>query len=48
MFTNITNTARSTTASATVAGFSVDVEHAKVGTDHQLQLGASRNYYGYY
>jgi len=40
--TNITNTARSTTASAKVAGFSVDVEHAKVGTDHQLQLGASR------
>ena len=39
---NVTNTARSTTASAKVAGFSVDVEHAKVGTDHQLQLGASR------
>ena len=40
--TNITNTARSTTASAKVAGFSVGVEHAKVGTDHQLQLDASR------
>ena len=40
--TNITNIARSTKASASVAGFSVDVEHAKVGTDHQLQLGASR------
>ena len=40
--TNITNVARSTKASASVAGFSVDVEHAKVGTDHQLQLGASR------
>jgi len=40
--TNITNVARSTKASASVAGFSVNVKHAKVGTDHQLQLDASR------
>jgi len=39
---NITNTARATTASASVAGFALVVEHAKVGTDHQLELSASR------
>ncbi|MBC8429902.1 MAG: hypothetical protein H8D92_00745 [Pelagibacteraceae bacterium] len=40
--TNITNTARATTASASVAGFALAVEHAKVGTDHQLEMSASR------
>ena len=40
--TDITNDTRSTKASASVAGFSVSAEHAKSGTDHQLQLGASR------
>ena len=39
---NITNTARATTASASVAGFALAVEHAKVGTDHQLEMSASR------
>jgi len=39
---NITNDARITTASGSVAGFAWTVEHAKSGTDHQLQLGASR------
>ena len=40
--TNITNTARSTAASATVAGFGVAVEHAKVGTTHQLETSLTR------
>ena len=40
--TDITNDTRSTKASASVAGFSVSAEHAKSGTDHQLQLSASR------
>ena len=39
---DVTNTARATTASASVAGFALVVEHAKVGTAHQLEMSASR------
>ena len=39
---DITNTTRATTASATVAGFKVVVEHAKVGTSHQLETSLTK------
>jgi len=35
--TNITNTARKTTAAYSVAGLDLDVTHQKVGDDHQVQ-----------
>ena len=41
--TDITNDTRSTKASASVAGFSVSAEHAKSGTDHQVEVQASRH-----
>ena len=40
--TNITNDARATTATYKVAGVSLELQHAKSGTDHQVEIVASR------
>ena len=41
--TNVTSDARATTASYKVAGVSLEVQHAKSGTDHQVEIVASRH-----
>jgi len=41
--TNITNDARATTATYKVAGVSLELQHAKSGTDHQVEIVASRH-----
>jgi len=41
--TNITNDARATTAKYSIAGTSLTIEHAKSGTDHQVEVQASRH-----
>ena len=41
--TDITNDARSTTASYSLAGVALSLEHAKVGTDHQVEIVASKH-----
>ena len=41
--TDITNDARATTASYSLAGVALSVEHAKSGTDHQVEVQASRH-----
>ena len=41
--TNITNDARATKASYSLAGVALTVEHAKSGTDHQVEVQASRH-----
>ena len=40
--TNITNDARATTATYKVAGVSLELQHAKSGTAHQVEVVASR------
>jgi len=41
--TDITNDARATTASYSLAGVALSLEHAKVGTDHQVEVVASKH-----
>ena len=41
--TDITSDARATTASYSLAGVALTVEHAKSGTDHQVEVQASRH-----
>ena len=41
--TNVTSDARATTASYALAGVALTVEHAKSGTDHQVEVQASRH-----
>ena len=41
--TNITNDARATTATYSVAGLALEVQHAKSGTDHQVEIVASKH-----
>jgi len=41
--TNVTSDARATTASYKVAGVSLEVQHAKSGADHQVEIVASRH-----
>ena len=41
--TDITNDARATKASYSLAGVALTVEHAKSGTDHQVEVQASRH-----
>jgi len=41
--TNITSDARATTASYSLAGVALAIEHAKSGTDHQIEVQASRH-----
>ena len=41
--TDVTSDARATTASYKVAGVSLEVQHAKSGTDHQVEIVASRH-----
>ena len=41
--TDITNDARSTKASYSLAGVALSLEHAKVGTAHQVEVQASRH-----
>ena len=41
--TNITNDARATTATYKVAGVSLELQHAKSGADHQVEIVASRH-----
>ena len=41
--TDITNDARATTATYKVAGVSLELQHAKSGTDHQVEVQASRH-----
>ena len=41
--TDITNDARSTKASYSLAGVALSLEHAKSGTDHQVEVQASRH-----
>ena len=41
--TNITNDARATTATYKVAGVSLELQHAKSGTDHQVEIVASKH-----
>ena len=41
--TDITNDARATKASYSLAGVALTVEHAKSGTDHQIEVQASRH-----
>ena len=41
--TDITNDARSTKASYSLAGVALSLEHAKVGTDHQVEIVASKH-----
>ena len=41
--TNVTSDARATTATYKVAGVSLEVQHAKSGTDHQVEIVASRH-----
>ena len=41
--TNITNDARATTATYKVAGVSLELQHAKSGTDHNVEIVASRH-----
>ena len=40
--TNVTSDARATTATYKVAGVSLELQHAKSGTDHQVEVVASR------
>ena len=40
--TDITNDARATTASYSLAGIALSLEHAKVGTDHQVEVVVSK------
>ena len=40
--TNVTSDARATTASYKVAGVSLELQHAKSGADHQVEIVASR------
>mgnify|MGYP000223981708 CR=1 FL=1 len=40
--TNVTSDARATTATYKVAGVSLEIQHAKSGTDHQVEIVASR------
>ena len=41
--TNVTSDARATTATYKVAGVSLELQHAKSGTDHQVEIVASRH-----
>jgi len=41
--TDITSDARATTASYSLAGVALSLEHAKSGTDHQVEVQASRH-----
>ena len=41
--TDITNDARATTATYKVAGVSLELQHAKSGTDHQVEIVASKH-----
>ena len=41
--TDITNDARATTASYSLAGVALSLEHAKSGTDHQIEVQASKH-----
>jgi len=41
--TDITSDARATTASYSLAGVALAIEHAKSGTDHQVEVQASRH-----
>jgi len=41
--TDITNDARATTASYSLAGVALSLEHAKSGTDHQIEIQASKH-----
>ena len=41
--TNVTNVARATTATYKVAGVSLELQHAKSGADHQIEIQASKH-----
>jgi len=41
--TNVTSDARATTATYKVAGVSLELQHAKSGTDHQVEIVASKH-----
>jgi hypothetical protein len=41
--TDITNDARATTASYSLAGIALSIEHAKSGTDHQIEIQATKH-----
>ena len=41
--TDITNDARATKASYSLAGVALSLEHAKVGTDHQIEIQATKH-----
>jgi len=41
--TNVTNEARATTATYKVAGIALELQHAKSGTDHQVEIVASKS-----
>ena len=41
--TNVTNVARATTATYKVAGVSLEIQHAKSGTDHQIEIQATKH-----